>query len=1010
MEANSINNEISDYDKLKNYLIHKDISEVKNIIKNRKKSIIKDGNIRDLLYILNDRGLGKNYKLKHNFEYFSLIIDMYLENKDNNIIGNSELNFLLSSVTRIFNGHKILMKIDKHFKFSVVDDYYLKRLSYSSFYRDSIFYGTFPTYLYWSNILKDKVSITPDEELVNSIGNSDDRIFKYILKNKHKNIKLSESHCESLFRNLFTNNIPNKYILRRIKFLSTYFNLTEKFTTMITFSFSVGIINKLMKFYYKKPVDKYHFFVTLAYNGSVYHEESGQEKYNDLMIKVYEKLMTDQEKNMLILTSYMYSLNFVLDEKINNKMKFKPMNNFFSYFSDLREIEFSRLLRAIFTTLSSESENLFSKVKKSKIINLMSFLSSNKLFFNHVFEIIHRLNNRDKLLKMILPFCGYLKITDKDLIREKNCNGKKCPCCVDHQSINIKLNLNKITYYLKLYSKRFRKNKIIHKKVYFYDVLNEVINYTPNPKKNILRKGSVKYRNNLTKFNEIPPHNLHFGEIDLIDNMLIRMKADGVYSKILPIDIFPSSENLKGYRIKSEYIEELNLYLVFDIDIPDMNIIERYEYLRSIHPSTNFTKLSEVSNYNDLMSSIDREKDLFDNFLKKDYDNYRWYPKASWVTYNISNTFKKELISNVILENDINNLDSIKNFIYNCDGLVLTPLDGSREVKLKPKSLMTIDLLFKNNKWLDGNNNIYNSLVKTSTENFINNRIYRCYPEDEYYVPKEIRFDKNKANPYSVVSTIIKLHRNNWNENYKKNVYYTNNYEFNKTIKKVSKFNNYILKEIIKYINPMVNSDWLDLGCGFGKLLKIIKMYNPNKYLGLDNDVNVVNSCLRRFSKSMKYNYKFCPSDLASDWNDHEQNWYEIKFQKNFDYIVCNFSLMHFCNDKFWTQLNKAAKKNSYMIFNLVNDKSSNRFSDNKSYLYYDKLNDKVKYLFDGTHDSEICEDFISSQMIEKILEKFNWEVVKKFNISKDFLNVTKNLKNDSLELYYDWYVVKLNV
>ena len=40
MEANSINNEISDYDKLKNYLIQKDISKVKNIIKNKKKSII----------------------------------------------------------------------------------------------------------------------------------------------------------------------------------------------------------------------------------------------------------------------------------------------------------------------------------------------------------------------------------------------------------------------------------------------------------------------------------------------------------------------------------------------------------------------------------------------------------------------------------------------------------------------------------------------------------------------------------------------------------------------------------------------------------------------------------------------------------------------------------------------------------------------------------------------------------------------------------------------------------
>ena len=80
-----------------------------------------------------------------------------------------------------------------------------------------------------------------------------------------------------------------------------------------------------------------------------------------------------------------------------------------------------------------------------------------------------------------------------------------------------------------------------------------------------------------------------------------------------------------------------------------------------------------------------KEKIIFDNFLKKDYDNYRWYPKASWVVYNISNIFKRELISNVILENDVNNLDTIKNFTYNCDGLILSPLDGTREVKLKTK-------------------------------------------------------------------------------------------------------------------------------------------------------------------------------------------------------------------------------------------------------------------------------------------------------------------------------------
>jgi SAM-dependent methyltransferase len=1017
MEANSKNNENSDFDNLKKYIIEKNISEVKFLVRKKDKSILKNSNIRSLIYILNDRGLGKNYKLKNNYEYFSLVSELFMkeystfnEIKKKQRTSYTDLNLLISSITRIFNGHKILSKLDSILNFSSVNDDFLKKLSYHSFFSDSVFYGTLPTYLFWRNIIVNIKDIDSNTELVNSIGNSDDRIFKYVLKNFHSKINLCKTDYETMFRNLFTNNIPNKYILRRIKLLSNYLNLEDQFTNMITFSFSIGMIDKLMKYYYKKPVDIYHFFVTVAYNSSVYYSEKGENEYKKLMIKVYEKLISDHEKNMLILTSYMYSVDFALDEKISSKIKFKPMNNFFSYFTDLRDIEFSRLLRSIFTTLEVSNNNIFSnKETNRKILNLLNFLSSNRLFFDYIFGIICSLNNRDKLLKMILPFCSYLKITDIEINNAKTYVGKKCPCCSEKFGVELKINMNKITHYLRLYIKRYRKNKIIQKKVYFYDVLNEVVNYTPNPRKNILSKGSLTYRNTLTRFNEIPPHNLHIGEIDKMDNLLIRMKADGVYSKILPVDIYPSSNDFKNYKIKSEYIEELDLYLVFDIDIPDMNIIERYKYLRSIHSHTNFTTLSEIKNYNDLILSIKKEKTIFDNFLKRDYDNYRWYPKASWVIYNISNILKKELISNVILENDINNLDSIKNFTYNCDGLILTPLDGTREIKLKPKSLMTIDLLHNDGKWVDNNNNCYNSIVK-SNHNLKNNKIYRCYPNGELYIPKEIRFDKKKPNPYSVVSKIIKLTQNDWDNDIIKNVYYGDNKTINKTINKVSKFNNYILKEIIKYINPMINSNWLDLGCGFGKLFSFIKMYNPNMYLGLDNDVSVINSCLRRYGKSLNYDFNFCPCNLGSEWNDHEQNWYEIKFEREFDYLVCNFSLMHFCNDKFWTQVNKVAKKNSYMILNLVNDKSSNKFINNKTYLYHDKNSDKVKYFFEGINKSEVSEDFISSQMIENITKKYNWEIIKKFNVSKDFLNETKNLKNNSLELYYDWYVLKLNI
>ena len=52
------------------------------------------------------------------------------------------------------------------------------------------------------------------------------------------------------------------------------------------------------------------------------------------------------------------------------------------------------------------------------------------------------------------------------------------------------------------------------------------------------------------------------GEIELIDNFLIREKADGELVYKLPSNIEPPF-NMKC-NIKAEYIEELDLYLVFD--------------------------------------------------------------------------------------------------------------------------------------------------------------------------------------------------------------------------------------------------------------------------------------------------------------------------------------------------------------------------------------------------------------------------------------------------------------
>ena len=60
------------------------------------------------------------------------------------------------------------------------------------------------------------------------------------------------------------------------------------------------------------------------------------------------------------------------------------------------------------------------------------------------------------LLKLILPFSSYMKIYDEEFSNKK-CSNKKCTSCYKKDIIKLKININKIIYYLRLYIKRFRK-------------------------------------------------------------------------------------------------------------------------------------------------------------------------------------------------------------------------------------------------------------------------------------------------------------------------------------------------------------------------------------------------------------------------------------------------------------------------------------------------------------------------------------------------------------------------
>ena len=146
---------------------------------------------------------------------------------------------------------------------------------------------------------------------------------------------------------------------------------------------------------------------------------------------------------------------------------------------------------------------------------------------------------------------------------------------------------------------------------------------------------------------------------------------------------------------------------------------------------------------------------------------------------------------------------------------------------------MSIDLLYKNNKFYDKENNEYNIISEIE---LLNNKIYRCYPNNRElnyisnkefnYISKEFRFDKFEPNSRKIIDTILHLYKYDWTDFNIYNNYYNfiSNREKNNTF--INEQNN-ILIHNINLLKPEFNSSFLDLGCGSGKLIQFIEKYNP---------------------------------------------------------------------------------------------------------------------------------------------------------------------------------------
>jgi SAM-dependent methyltransferase len=746
---------------------------------------------------------------------------------------------------------------------------------------------------------------------------------KYMSNIDYKNIfkKLCITNDERLFKyiinkldfgNYSVNDIEDIINNLRVKKSKFVLKRLKYINNYYDLSKDIPILFSFNNFQILKAIMKYYYHneLTLIQITKLTHEIHNLEEFE----YIYNLLHTEKEKDILNIHFSIY----------NYKSPIKPLykNNYIKEFDNI----------------ISSNGNIFSgAVRNLKIQSLVLYKSI--VGINILLIDIQYCNT-----KLILFLYNY------------DCNYKK---------INVQ-KWGRKYFYLCVFI-RMMKNKYKYiRKMKLAPLINEIKHLVPNDNIKVLSKTSHIHREKLQKFSKVPPHTLFPGGLDIIDtNLLIKEKADGYI-------VYDFPDNPFEKELKAEYIEEDDIYLVFDVNMND-SIIDRYHHIRHYHPITNNTNLEYIHSPDDLIRLFTEERNRYENFLKN-RNGINWYPKAAYMVIDI------DVIKNYLYSFANSQYD---NFICNSgknDGLIITPLNGDREIKIKPRQQMTIDLLYKNKYFVDRNNIKYK--IKCDFKP-INNIIYRCYPVNNQYEARDIRFDKKQPNSEIIVKTIMSLVKADYT--CKNKVYYTN---YNHRTQEWINIMKIHRKHIQTAINKMnIGYNVLDLGCGSGKLLSF--NINYSGYIGIDYDTFVLNKAYNRFNgQNAIFNYM----DLAEQWNDTPNIWMTMR-PKNYSNIYAISSLMHFNTHTFWDNIDKMSSIGTKFMFNLLNKKilDYEKYTFENNYIYH--KDGYIYYKFNSVHKDEMKEKYITIDDI---------------NLTKWKIIYTDNGINTLNELYTYYIIEKI--
>jgi hypothetical protein len=940
----------------------------KRIFKEQKNNIILKDWITPLLTMNFFKSFFDNMNNSNNtIGIFCILIKYYKET-------NFDIKQLLSvdnilRLSCISNSKKAFRYINKYISdYDSINDYY----NYTPLI-DCARYGYLDTFKYLYGKINNKYTKTLCQHKLNILSaacyNNDLRILKFILDNYNPALEIDIVKClYGITKERYGTSYSN-LIFKKIVLIDKYIDLGPYLVFILYYICGVEnnetIYLKLINYFEKRNI-----FDTIPleriespkiHNTTIlnFHQLPIKYVYNlliknnhlEFILKYSTKLYNESKSTSIFIINILMSLKYnIPDWKI-----FKILCNYIDYsiFQNRERFGIGYYFYDIICGYINDIDKIMYMNNKLKALP-----DYNKILKNIAYIYISKYTSKNILYLTFLigvPF---------ELIQQKN-----------HTKYTQKI-LNTRMLLKKMVQRRFNKYRNIHK--IYLDDINDTITFSPNI-------------NLINTFISNPVHieSSHILNNKFIDNnyLILSEKANGIKKEIFNKNLFPPLNCKEVTKLYCEYMEDLNIYMVYDVELKssNMNIIDKYEYLIQFHPYIKY-KSKTINSIEDLYIYKYDIKMEFDKFCKNNKKGkILWWPKMVW---------KIDLNRKKLLD-FLTNIMDLELGIFPTDGWIINNLITSDIYKLKPNKHLTIDLLFEHNRWLDYEKNQYN--IDMPLKKY-DNCIYRCYYKDNKWSAQDIRTEKKFPNKKYIIDVVNNLHKTKFKPNDLSkfiNAPYYNNFQYNN-----NKTKNLVTKILVQ-VKLSENNNILDIGCGYNYFYNKRLIQRFSNYCGIDIDYNIFNKFLEE------------PDNISFKLADMNDNWTNDNIKYN---IILITNSIHNAiilgtngqepdlNKNFIKQLIRHSAINSRIYISIcdLDELEKINIPVIRDGVNFVKLNNNgtITYYYSWTHLKPITEPIISSELLIKIMKHYNFNVlgyinnkVKNNNLWNKYLNCFKTIE-----------------